>query len=34
VNNGKEVEGASHQVMKCILCYVNPINVLNPRNRK
>jgi hypothetical protein len=34
VKNGKKVEGAIHQVMKCILSYVNPINVFNPRNKK
>ncbi len=31
VNDGKEVEVASHQVMKCILCYDNAINILNAR---
>jgi hypothetical protein len=34
VKNGKEVAGASHQIMKCILCYVNHVHVLNPRNKK
>jgi flagellin-specific chaperone FliS len=32
--NGKEVEGASHQVIKCILCVVDLVNVLNPTNKK
>ncbi len=27
VNDGKEVEAASHQVMKCILCYDNVVNI-------
>jgi hypothetical protein len=34
VNDGKKVEGASHQVMKCILCYVNLVNVPNPRTKE
>ncbi len=31
VNDGKEVEGTSHQLMRCIMCCVDPVNVLNPR---
>ncbi len=27
MNDGKEVEAASHQVMKCILCYDNVVNI-------
>ncbi len=30
MNDGKEVEVASHQVMRCILCYDNAINISNP----
>ncbi len=31
MNDGKEVEVASHQVIRCILCYDNAINIFNPR---
>ncbi len=31
MNDEKDVEVASHQVMKCILCYDNVVNILNPR---
>ncbi len=31
VNDGKEVEATSHKVMRCILCYDNTVNILNPR---
>jgi hypothetical protein len=31
VNDGKEVEATSHQVMRCILCYDNVVNILNAR---
>jgi hypothetical protein len=31
VKDEKKVEVASHQVMRCILCYDNAINILNPR---
>jgi hypothetical protein len=34
VNDGKEVEFSSHQVMRCILCYHNAINILNPRTKQ
>ncbi len=34
VNDGKEVEFASHQVMKCILCYNSAINIPNVRIKK
>ncbi len=34
MNNGKKVDGTSHQVLKCILCYVDPINVLNLKIKK
>jgi hemerythrin-like domain-containing protein len=34
VNNGKEVEVGSHQVMRCILRYDNVVNILNPRTEK
>jgi len=30
VNNGKDVEMGSPQVMKCIFCYVNLVNNSNP----
>jgi hypothetical protein len=33
VNDGKEVEAASHQVMRCILCYDSAINIPNPRTK-
>jgi hypothetical protein len=29
VNDGKKIEATSHQVMKCILCYDNTINIPN-----
>jgi hypothetical protein len=31
VNDGKKVEIANHQVMRCIMCYVDPVNVHNQR---
>ncbi len=31
VDDGKEVEAASHQAMKCILCYDNVVNIPNAR---
>jgi hypothetical protein len=31
VNDGKEIEFASHQVIGCILCYNNVVNIPNPR---
>jgi hypothetical protein len=34
VNDGKEVEVASHQVMRCILCYDNVVNIPNPRTKE
>ncbi len=34
MNDGKEVETASHQVMRCILCYDNAINISNPRTKE
>jgi len=34
VNNGKEVEAKSHQVMKCILCYDNVVNIPSPRTKE
>jgi hypothetical protein len=34
VNDGKKVEAASHQVMKCILCYDSAINIPNTRTKK
>jgi len=34
VRDGKEVEVASHQIMKCILCYDNAENIHNPRIKK
>jgi hypothetical protein len=34
VKDGKEVEVASHQIMKCILCYDNAINIPNARTKK
>jgi len=29
VNDGKEVETRSHQIMKCIICYDNYVNIFN-----
>jgi hypothetical protein len=34
VNYGKEVEVTSHQVMRCILCYDNAINIPNARTKE
>jgi len=34
VNDGKEVEIASHQVTRCILCYDNVVNILNVRTKE
>jgi hypothetical protein len=34
VNNGKEVEAKSHEVMKCILCYDNVVNIPSPRTKE
>jgi hypothetical protein len=34
VSDGKEVEKVSHQIMRCILCYVNLVNVLNLRTKE
>jgi hypothetical protein len=34
VNDGKEVEGVNHQVMRYILCYVDLVNVPNPRTKE
>jgi hypothetical protein len=34
VNDGKEVERVSHQVMRCILCYVDLVDDPNPRTKK
>jgi len=34
VNDGKEVEIASHQIMKCILCYDNAANIPTPRTKE
>ncbi len=31
MNDGKEIEDASHQVIRCILCYDNVVNIPNPR---
>jgi len=31
VNDGKQVEVASHQVMRCSLCYDNVVNIPNAR---
>ncbi len=31
MNDGKDVEGTSYKFMRCIFCYVNLINVPNPR---
>jgi hypothetical protein len=31
VNDGKKIEVASHQVIRCILCYDNVINIPNPK---
>jgi len=34
VNDGEKVEATSHQVMKCILCYDNAINIHNARTKE
>ncbi len=34
MDDGKEVEATSHQVIICILCYDNPVNILNPRTKE
>ncbi len=34
MNDGKEVEITSHQLMKSILCYHNVVNILNPRTKE
>jgi len=34
VNDGKKVERTCHQIMRCILCYVDLVNGLNPRTKK
>ncbi len=34
MNDGKKVEGACHQIMRCILCYVDLVNGLNPRTKE
>ncbi len=34
VSDGKEVEKVSHQIMRCILCYVKLVNVLNLRTKE
>jgi hypothetical protein len=34
VTDGKEVEVASHQVMKCILCHDSEINIPNARTKE
>ncbi len=34
MNDGKEVEVASHQVMRCILCYDSAINIPNARTKE
>jgi hypothetical protein len=31
MNDGKEVEVASHQIMRCILCYDSVVNILIAR---
>jgi hypothetical protein len=34
VNDGKEVEATSHQVIICILCYDNAVNIPNPKTKE
>jgi hypothetical protein len=34
VNDGKELEVASHQIMQCILCCDNAVNIFNARNKE
>jgi len=34
VNDGKEVEIKSHQLMRSILCYHNVVNIFNPRTKE
>ncbi len=34
MNVGKEVEAWFHQVMRCIMCYENVVNIHNPRTKE
>jgi hypothetical protein len=34
VNDDKDVKRGNFQVMKCLLCYTNPVHVFNIRNKK
>ncbi len=34
MNDGKNVEQTNHQVMKWIVCYVDPINAHNPKTKE
>jgi hypothetical protein len=34
VDDGKKVEVASHQVMRCVLCYNNVVNIPNARTKE
>jgi hypothetical protein len=34
VNDEKKVEVANHQIMRCIMCYAETINVFNPRTKE
>jgi len=34
VNDGKKVEIGSHQVMRCIMCYGNVVNIPNSRTKE
>ncbi len=34
MNDEKEVEIANHLVMRCIMCYIDTINVFNPRTKE
>jgi hypothetical protein len=33
-NDGKEVEVGSCQIMRCIICYDNVVNIPNPRTKE
>jgi hypothetical protein len=34
VNDGKEIEATSHQIMRCILCYDSAVNIPIARTKK
>jgi len=34
VNDGKKVEIGSHQIMRCIMCYDNVVNIPNSKTKE